>query len=39
LASVPEELAFRLIQRQAMDRRKGMREIAEAILLAEELRP
>jgi len=32
-----EEEAFRLIQRQSMDLRKSMREIAEAILLAEEI--
>ena len=33
--SEPE--AFRLIQRQSMNLRKSMREIAEAIILAEEL--
>jgi signal transduction protein with GAF and PtsI domain len=32
-----EEEAFRLIQRQSMDRRKSMREIAEAILLAGQI--
>lgn len=32
-----EEEAFRLIQRQSMDLRKSMREIADAILLAEEI--
>ena len=32
-----EEEAFRLIQRQSMDMRKSMREIAEAIILAGEL--
>ncbi|HEX3203646.1 MAG TPA: GAF domain-containing protein [Nitrospiraceae bacterium] len=32
-----EEEAFRLIQRQSMDLRKSMREIAEAVLLAGEL--
>ncbi|MGQ0811201.1 MAG: GAF domain-containing protein [Nitrospiraceae bacterium] len=32
-----EEDAFRLIQRQSMDLRKSMREIAEAILLASEI--
>ena len=32
-----EEEAFRLIQRQSMDLRKSMREIAEAILLAGEI--
>ena len=29
--------AFRLIQRQSMNMRKSMREIAEAIILAREL--
>jgi len=32
-----EEQAFRLIQRQSMDLRKSMREIAEAILLAGQI--
>jgi signal transduction protein with GAF and PtsI domain len=32
-----EEQAFKLIQRQSMDLRKSMREIAEAVLLAGEL--
>ena len=32
-----EEEAFKLIQRQSMDLRKSMREIAEAVLLAGEL--
>jgi GAF domain-containing protein len=32
-----EEEAFKLIQRQSMDLRKSMREIAEAVLLAAEL--
>ena len=32
-----EEEAFKLIQRQSMDLRKSMREIAEAVLLASEL--
>ncbi len=32
-----EEEAFRLLQRQSMDLRKSMREIAEAILLAGEI--
>jgi AmiR/NasT family two-component response regulator len=32
-----EEEAFKLIQRQSMDLRKSMREIAEAILLAGEI--
>jgi signal transduction protein with GAF and PtsI domain len=34
---LPEEEAFKLIQRQSMDLRKSMREIAEAILLASEI--
>lgn len=32
-----EEAAFRLIQRQAMDRRKTMKEVAEAVILSEEI--
>jgi GAF domain-containing protein len=32
-----EETAFRIIQRQAMDRRKSMKEVAEAIILSEEI--
>jgi AmiR/NasT family two-component response regulator len=32
-----EEEAFKLIQRQSMDLRKSMREIAEAVLLAGEI--
>ncbi len=32
-----EESAFRLIQRQAMDRRKSMKEVAEAVILSEEI--
>lgn len=32
-----EESAFRIIQRQAMDRRKSMKEVAEAIILSEEI--
>lgn len=35
--SLSEPEAFREIQKQSMDRRKSMKEIAEAILLAEEL--
>jgi len=34
---ISEEAAFRLMQRQSMDTRRSMREIAEAILLAGEL--
>jgi len=33
-----EEASFRLIQRQAMDRRKTMKEVAEAVILSEELK-
>ena len=32
-----EEASFKLIQRQAMDRRKTMKEVAEALILSEEL--
>src|SRR5689334_17434140 len=32
-----EEASFRLIQRRAMDRRKSMKEVAEAIILSEEI--
>jgi GAF domain-containing protein len=32
-----EEAAFKLIQRQAMDRRKSMKEVAEAVILSEEI--
>lgn len=32
-----EDAAFRLLQRQAMDRRKSMKEIAEAVILSEEI--
>jgi len=32
-----EEAAFRIIQRQAMDRRKSMKEVAEAVILSEEI--
>ncbi len=32
-----EPVAFRLMQRQSMNLRKSMREIADAIILAEEL--
>lgn len=35
--SLSEESSFRLIQRQAMDRRKSMKEVAEAIILSEEI--
>jgi len=33
-----EEEAFRKIQKQSMDLRKSMREIAEAIILIENMR-
>jgi signal transduction protein with GAF and PtsI domain len=35
--SLSEEAAYRVIQRQAMDRRKSMREVAEAVILSEEI--
>jgi AmiR/NasT family two-component response regulator len=34
---LPSE-AYRLIQKQSMDKRKSMREIAEAIVLAKEIK-
>lgn len=34
---MPEQDAFREIQRQSMDRRKSMKEISEAIILAHEM--
>ncbi len=34
---ISEEVAFRLMQRQSMDTRRSMRDIAEALLLAGEL--
>ncbi|MCX5686172.1 MAG: ANTAR domain-containing protein, partial [Candidatus Omnitrophica bacterium] len=36
--NIPEEEAFRKIQKQSMDLRKSMREIAEAIILMEKMR-
>ena len=36
--NLSEAEAFRVMQRQSMNRRKSMREIAEAIILAEELK-
>jgi len=36
--SMPEDEAFRKIQKQSMDLRKSMREIAEAIILMENMR-
>jgi GAF domain-containing protein len=37
-AGVSSSQAYRLIQKQSMDTRKSMREIAEAIILAKEIR-
>lgn len=37
IKNIPEAEAFREIQRQSMDRRKTMKEIAEAIILAHEM--
>jgi AmiR/NasT family two-component response regulator len=34
---ITEDEAFRIMQRQSMDTRRSMREIAEAILLTSEL--
>ena len=36
--NIPEEEAFRKIQKQSMDLRKSMREIAEAIILMEKMK-
>jgi len=36
--SIDEAEAYRLMQRESRQRRKSMREIAEAILLSEDLR-
>jgi uroporphyrinogen-III synthase len=36
--SVGEDEAYRLMQRESRQRRKSMREIAEAILLSDDLR-
>ncbi|HAX62164.1 MAG TPA: histidine kinase [Elusimicrobia bacterium] len=35
--SIDESTAFRIIQKQSMDRRKSMKEIAEAIILVDDL--
>jgi signal transduction protein with GAF and PtsI domain len=35
--SLSEEAAYRIIQRQAMDRRKSMKEVAEAVILSDEI--
>ncbi|NLE91116.1 MAG: GAF and ANTAR domain-containing protein [Elusimicrobia bacterium] len=37
-ANMPPSEAFRLIQKQSMDKRKTMKEIAEAIILAKDIR-
>lgn len=37
-ANIPVSEAFRLIQKQSMDSRKSMREIAEAIILAKDIK-
>jgi signal transduction protein with GAF and PtsI domain len=36
--ALSEEAAYRVIQRQAMDRRKSMKEVAEAVILSDEIR-
>lgn len=36
--NIDESTAFRIIQKQAMDRRKSMKEIAEAIILVDDLK-
>ena len=35
---MPEEEAFRLIQKQSMNSRRSMREIADAVILASQLK-
>ncbi|MCX5708523.1 MAG: GAF and ANTAR domain-containing protein [Candidatus Omnitrophica bacterium] len=37
-ANIPSQEAYRLIQKQSMDSRKSMRDIAEAIILANDLK-
>lgn len=37
-AGISTEQAYKLIQRQSMDKRKSMREVAEAIILARDIR-
>jgi GAF domain-containing protein len=37
-ANIPSAEAYRLIQKQSMDIRKSMREVAEAIILAKDIR-
>lgn len=36
--NIDESTAFRIVQKQAMDRRKSMKEIAEAIILVDDLK-
>ena len=36
--NMTEEEAFRMIQKQSMDMRKSMREIAEAIILIDKMK-
>jgi len=36
--NLSEDAAYRLIQRQAMDKRKSMKEVAEAIILVDDMR-
>jgi len=36
--NMDESTAFRIIQKQAMDRRKSMKEISEAIILVDDLK-
>jgi len=38
-ANILPSQAYRLIQKQSMDKRKSMREIAEAIILAKDIKP
>lgn len=38
-AGIAPQEAFRLIQKQSMDSRKSMRDIAEAIILAKDIKP
>jgi len=38
-ANIPPQEAYRLIQKQSMDSRKSMRDIAEAIILAKDIKP
>jgi signal transduction protein with GAF and PtsI domain len=38
IRNIPEDEAYRILQKQAMDRRKSIKEIAEAIVLAAEIK-